>query len=414
MKITSFFNGSKKRNADNAMGLQKSPSINIKRARVEIIETPSSTSDVINETPPQSQSDLEINNSNPNSSSSSSSSSSSLHISIHPTPVTSSFTPSTRENSVMETSAASKKRSRSCHLSDAVHGQVLQPGICLAIMDTCEFNRLRKIQQLGLCSRVFKDATHNRFSHSVGVSHLAGKFATQLNEQLKREGANESIVASERDIRCVQIAGLCHDLGHAPFSHVFEKVLRNIGVPLGEQHGEWNHEEMGVQMLTYLMTKNNIKWEDYDHNEEEDMQFIRECIVGVPGHERAARDLENAWPRPSWLYDIVSNHESGLDVDKLDYLMRDSSFTHVKVGADFDYLLTSARVRCCDDGQYRIAYPDKAYMEVLKVFQCRYDLHQAVYQHRTVVGMFHCYCHVLLYSKTPKQVFFNPINILTL
>lgn len=175
------------------------------------------------------------------------------------------------------------KRSRSCHLSDAVHGQVLQPGICLAIMDTCEFNRLRKIQQLGLCSRVFKDATHNRFSHSVGVSHLAGKFATQLNEQLKREGANESIVASERDIRCVQIAGLCHDLGHAPFSHVFEKVLRNIGVPLGEQHGEWNHEEMGVQMLTYLMTKNNIKWEEYDHNEEEDMKFIRECIVGVPG-----------------------------------------------------------------------------------------------------------------------------------
>ena len=77
-------------------------------------------------------------------------------------------------------------------------------------MDTPEFNRLRKIQQLGLCSRVFKDASHNRFSHSVGVSHLAGTFATQLNDHLKREHRHNptlNIIASERDIRCVQIAG---------------------------------------------------------------------------------------------------------------------------------------------------------------------------------------------------------------
>jgi HD superfamily phosphohydrolase len=276
----------------------------------------------------------------------------------------------------------------------------------MAIMDTCEFNRLRKIQQLGLCSRVFKDATHNRFSHSVGVSHLAGKFATQLNEHLKRERVNDKIIASDRDIRCVQIAGLCHDLGHAPFSHVFEKVLRKIGVPLGEGSGEWNHEEMGVRMLQYLMEKNNIHFEDYDHVGEEDMLFIRECIVGVENHIRSERNINDSWPRPSWLYDIVSNHESGLDVDKLDYLMRDSSFTHVKVGADFNYLLTSARVRCCDDGTYRIAFPDKAYMEVLKVFQCRYDLHQAVYQHRTVVGLEDLLVDAIT-AAAPHALFYN-------
>ena len=294
-------------------------------------------------------------------------------------------------------------------MADAVHGQVEQPGICVAIMDTVEFNRLRKIQQLGLCSRVFKDASHNRFSHSVGVSHLAGKFATQLNEHLKRDGADQSIIATERDIRCVQIAGLCHDLGHAPYSHVFEKVLKNIGVPLGEGKGEWNHEEMGVKMLKYLMEVNNIQWEDYDHVKEEDMLFIQECIIGVENHVRSERNYLKKWPRPSWLYEIVSNHESGLDVDKLDYLMRDSSFTHVRVGADFDYLLTSARVRVCDDGHYRITFPDKAYMEVLKVFECRYHLHQAVYQHRTVVGLEDLLVDAIT-SAAPYMEFYNAQN----
>jgi HD superfamily phosphohydrolase len=299
-------------------------------------------------------------------------------------------------------------------MADAVHGQVLQPGICIAIMDTPEFNRLRKIQQLGLCSRVFKDASHNRFSHSVGVSHLAGKFATELNDQLKREQSRQnnpdtSIIATERDIRCVQIAGLCHDLGHAPFSHVFEKVLRQIGVPLGEGNGEWNHELMGTNMLQYLMRKNNINFEDYDHIEEEDMLFITECIIGVDNHVRCERNETCSWPRPSWLYDIVSNHESGLDVDKLDYLMRDSMFSHVRVGADFDYLLTSARVRLCDDHQYRITFPEKAYMEVFKVFECRYQLHQAVYQHRTVVGLEDLLVDAIT-AAAEHMVFYNEVN----
>ena len=367
-KITQFFGQSKKRNAEDDLSASPSlDSINSKRHKADSVGAGELEEiSLIHETPAQNKS--------------------AMNNKIVETPLATTYTPSSFVTS-SSSNSENKKRSRSCTRADAVHGQVKQPGICVAIMDTPEFNRLRKIQQLGLCSRVFKDASHNRFSHSVGVSHLAGKFATQLNEHLKREQQNSKIIATERDIVCVQIAGLCHDLGHAPFSHVFEKVLKKIGVALGEKIGEWNHELMGTNMLKYLMLKNNIVFEDYDLVEEDDLLFIKECIIGVDNHTRCERNEEDSWPRPSWLYDIVSNHESGLDVDKLDYLMRDSLFSHVKVGADFDYLLTSARVRLCDDNQYRITFPEKAYMEVLKVFECRYQLHQTVYQHRTVVGL---------------------------
>ena len=70
----------------------------------------------------------------------------------------------------------------------------------------------------------------------------------------------------------------------------------------------------------------------------------------------------------------MSNHESGLDVDKLDYLS-DSKQSNVEVGSKFEYLLKCARVQSAD-GHIRISFPDKAYMNVLKVFQCRYEMHQ--------------------------------------
>ena len=267
---------------------------------------------------------------------------------------------------------------------DNVHGQILLPDICVAIIDTSEFNRLRQIQQLGLCNRVFGSATHTRFSHSIGVCHLAGQFARELNANLEHPDWPR---ATTRDITCVQIAGLCHDLGHAPFSHVFEKVLHKIGVPLGDDDGEWSHEKMGVRMLEHLFKHNGIDFADYDMVYEEDFAFIRECIVGVDHSTRNERDYRKTWPRARWLYDIVSNHESGLDVDKLDYLMRDSKQSNVEVGSKFEYLLKCARVRQCLDGHLRIAFPDKAYMNVLKVFQCRYEMHQIVYQNRTVVGL---------------------------
>ena len=274
--------------------------------------------------------------------------------------------------------------SRSTTLMDNVHGQILLPDICVAIINTSEFNRLRQIQQLGICNRVFGSATHTRFSHSVGVCHLAGKFARELNNNLENPNWPQ---ATARDIKCVQVAGLCHDLGHAPFSHVFEKVLKKIGVKLGDDEGEWSHEKMGVRMLEHLFKKNAVSFEDYDMVYEEDFEFIRECIVGVDHQIRNMRDCKNSWPRPRWLYDIVSNHESGLDVDKLDYLMRDSKQSNVEVGSRFEYLLKCARVRMCEDQHLRIAFPDKAYMNVLKVFQCRYEMHQIVYQNRTVVGL---------------------------
>jgi HD superfamily phosphohydrolase len=91
---------------------------------------------------------------------------------------------------------------------DPVHGNIqLHPAIH-SLMDTPEFQRLDKLRQLGPASWVYRGAQHTRFTHSVGVSHLAGRFLRNLRAH------QPELNISEVDILCVEIAGLCHDLGH--------------------------------------------------------------------------------------------------------------------------------------------------------------------------------------------------------
>ena len=84
----------------------------------------------------------------------------------------------------------------------------------------------------------------NRFQHSLGVAHLAEKFAQHLQKE------NPELV-DDKDILCVMLAGLCHDLGHGPFSHMWEDFLRKAGV-------EWHHETMSILMLDHLIEDNNL------------------------------------------------------------------------------------------------------------------------------------------------------------
>ena len=148
---------------------------------------------------------------------------------------------------------------------------------------------------------------------------------------------------------------------------MFEKVLRKIGVALGDDD-EWSHEKMGVYMRTFA--KNQIDFKDYDLVYEEDFQFIKECIVGVDHSTRIQDDYKNCVaPRPL-AYDIVSNHESGLDVDKLDYLMRDSNRATSKSAPNSSTCSSARECESASTGTSASPF-DKAYMSVLKVFQCR-------------------------------------------
>ena len=92
----------------------------------------------------------------------------------------------------------------------------------MAIVDTPQFQRLRYLKQTGVCHFVYPNATHTRFQHSIGVGHLAFKFA----EKLRKENPH---LVDEKDSVCVMIAGLCHDLGHGPFSHLWEGFVHEVG-----------------------------------------------------------------------------------------------------------------------------------------------------------------------------------------
>jgi HD superfamily phosphohydrolase len=102
------------------------------------------------------------------------------------------------------------------YVHDPIHGFMLLPKSLFRIIDTPEFQRLRDIKQLGLLFFVFPGAVHGRFEHSLGTAHLAKKWLSYL--------LNNSPTWKERctpkDVLLIQIAGLCHDLGHGPFRFV--------------------------------------------------------------------------------------------------------------------------------------------------------------------------------------------------
>lgn len=102
------------------------------------------------------------------------------------------------------------------YIRDPIHGHVPITEDELQILDLDEMQRLRRVRQMSASSLVYHGATHTRFSHSIGVMHLAGKIA-------------ESIGLSNRDVRTVRIAGLLHDIGHGPFSHTSDRVAQKFG-----------------------------------------------------------------------------------------------------------------------------------------------------------------------------------------
>ena len=110
------------------------------------------------------------------------------------------------------------------YIYDKIHGYVHFSENELNFLDNKWVKRLKRIKQLGQLDQVFPCASHSRFEHSIGVSHLAEKYCTILNMNSNRQ------VFNEKDILCVKLAGLFHDLGHGPFSHVFDNVVLKIVV----------------------------------------------------------------------------------------------------------------------------------------------------------------------------------------
>ena len=123
---------------------------------------------------------------------------------------------------------------------DPVHGFIPLSQLMVQIMDTPEFQRLRDLKQLGAAYFVFPSATHSRLEHSIGVSFLARE--TMISLQQRQPELN----ITARLIELVQIAGLIHDLGHGPYSHLYDDYVREPDEP--------EHEERGCSIFKSMTT----------------------------------------------------------------------------------------------------------------------------------------------------------------
>jgi HD superfamily phosphohydrolase len=172
-----------------------------------------------------------------------------------------------------------------------------------------EFQRLRRIKQLGFSELVYPGATHTRFSHSVGVFHNARRLLGIVEDRLNKKDADRTRVAL--------CAALLHDVGHGPFSHVFESALKELG--RHKKHEQWTAE---------------IATGDTGVNE-----VLKAADKNLP--EKIAKVIRSKEPED--LYAAVVS--SQFDADRLDYLRRDRYMTGIKIGDfDMDWLLDCLEV----------------------------------------------------------------------
>ncbi|XP_078336253.1 deoxynucleoside triphosphate triphosphohydrolase SAMHD1-like [Crassostrea virginica] len=256
-------------------------------------------------------------------------------------------------------------------VNDPIHGHIEIHPLCVKIMDTPQFQRLRSIKQLGGTYFVYPGAAHNRFEHSIGVSHLAG----QLAESLRQRQPNLDI--SNTDILCVQIAGLCHDLGHGPFSHMFDgKFLPKA------RKDKIKHEDLSLKMFDHLVQRNDLYSEFEKHGvTENDRDFIKEQIKGPLKHKSGEWPYKGRGKEKGFLYEIVANKRNGIDVDKWDYFARDCHMLGIKNNFDHERCIKYARVLEVD-GELQICSRDKEVGNLYDMFHTRNTLHRRAYQHR--------------------------------
>ena len=189
------------------------------------------------------------------------------------------------------------------------------------VLDSCPFQRLRYIHQLGLTYLVYPGATHRRFEHSLGVMELAGRIYDIITNPVNIIHDSVRNVVPRQDSYELQywrivlrMAALCHDLGHLPFSHAAEKEL----LPKGWDHERFTLEIIRSDEMESIWDKIKLKSED-----------VAKLAVGQNNYRDASF---NDWE--AILSEIITGNSFG--VDRLDYLLRDSHHAGVAYGK-FDH-----------------------------------------------------------------------------
>lgn len=221
--------------------------------------------------------------------------------------------------------------------NDPIHGFITVPkGIILKLIDHPYVQRLRRIRQLGLGYLVFPTAEHSRFSHALGALELGQRVLTNLREK--------DTTISEKEYEGTLIALLLHDVGHGPLSHTLEHSLIN----------NFNHEMMSLAIMKQL---------------NKEMNGALDTAIAI---------FTNQYPK-KFLYQLVS---SQLDLDRLDYLRRDSFFTGVSEGTvGINRILKTMRVF-----NGNIVIEKKGIYAVENYIIARRLMYMQVYLHKTVLS----------------------------
>ena len=227
-------------------------------------------------------------------------------------------------------------------LKDPVHSYIhIHYEVIWNCLDSKEFQRLRRIRQLGGDFQVYPTAEHSRFSHSLGVYEIVRRMVTEVKSLC--------VELTEYEKVCVMLAGLLHDVGHGPFSHAFEHITNH------------SHEEYTAKIILGN-TELNAILRAVSEKLPQDIVFIIQHT-----HEN----------------DILNQIVSGqLDADRMDYLLRDSYFTATSYGQfDLERILRTMRVRKTNEGRKVIVVKYTGIHSVEDYIMARYQMYWQVYYH---------------------------------
>ncbi|KRK45430.1 HD domain-containing protein [Dellaglioa algida] len=185
-------------------------------------------------------------------------------------------------------------------LRDPIHDYIyVQHQVILDLINTKEFQRLRRIKQLGTTSLTFHGAEHSRFTHSVGVYEITRRICDNFQRNYPTKEAGDGLWDDSEKLVAL-CAALLHDIGHGPYSHTFEHIFKT------------DHEAITAQILTDPSTEIN--------------QVLAGVSTDFPA--KVASVIQKKYPNPQ----VVQLISSQIDADRMDYLLRDSYYTGTNYG----------------------------------------------------------------------------------
>ncbi|MCJ7778923.1 MAG: HD domain-containing protein [Sedimentisphaerales bacterium] len=253
---------------------------------------------------------------------------------------------------------------------DSIHGAIPLTYREVQVIDTASFQRLRHLKQLAMAQLVYPTATHTRFAHSIGG------LATMI--RIIGAARGNGIKLGKEEEENLRLAALLHDIGHYPYSHLMENL---DGVKLTEEE---------VEGAIAIEKSVNASGEKYPEHEEVGYLIVtsQNDLIRTIGSRRGAQTVADIFagtraanPQLSQLSKLI---HSGLDMDRLDYLLRDSYGTGVPYGQiDINYLLNNLKV----SPQNVVGFKEKALAAVEHFLLARFFMHRVVYYHKTIYGL---------------------------